>query len=309
VIILFLNLLGLISSNNSKKFLGDIMEKILIVDDDLTIRRMLQRHLTKAGYEVSEAENGKMALEEIKINLPDVVVLDVMMPDMTGFQVCQKLLDTPQSDLVYIIMLTAIAGSEHKVRGLDQGADDYVTKPFDTEELLARIRVGLRTVKKKRDAVIDPLTKLYNRSFFDAHLAQKVSEAQRYQHQLSLIMGDIDHFKSVNDTYGHLVGDAVLVEIGKILRMHCRRSDVPVRWGGEEFTILLPEADLMGAMMMAERIRQTVESHEFEGIEHLTISFGAATLTTDRQDLIKRTDASLYEAKKGGRNKVVTLAT
>ena len=306
MIILFLNLLGLISSNNFKKFLGDIMEKILIVDDDLTIRRMLRRHLTGAGYEVSEAENGKMALEEIKINLPDVVILDVMMPDMTGFQVCQKLLDTPQSDLVYIIMLTAIAGSEHKVRGLDQGADDYVTKPFDIDELLARIRLGLRSIQKRRGAIIDALSELYTRDFFNLYLVQEVERAQRYKRQLSLILIDLDHFKQINDTYGHLVGDSALAQTSRILRMHCRETDIPVRWGGEEFAILLPETDLAGAIVFAERLRQAIEAYQFETAGHITASFGVTGFNTDEQDLLTRADAALYKAKKEGRNRVVS---
>jgi diguanylate cyclase (GGDEF)-like protein len=282
------------------------MNRILIVEDNPNTREMLQRHLTKAGYEVFEAENGEVALAQIKRDLPDLVLLDVTMPGMSGFEVCHKLRNTPQSELIYIIMVTAVAGIEQKIHGLDTGANDYVTKPFDIEELLARIRVALCTVSEKRDAVLDPLTKLYNKSFFSAHLAQEVSKAQRYQRRLSLIIGDIDHFKHINDTYGDQVGDAVIVEIGKILRIHCRRSDIPARWGGEEVAVLLPETDLMGGMMLAERIRQTIESYQFEGIEQLTISFGVATLTSDRHELIKRADASLSEAKKSGRNKVVT---
>lgn len=282
------------------------MEKILIVDDSAKIRKMLRRHLRKAGYEVSEARNGEMALEEIKKKLPDVVLLDVIMPDMTGFEVCQRLRSTPQSDLVYIIMVTGVTTHEHKVEGLDKGADDYVTKPFNIDELLARIRVGIRTVKKKRDAVIDPLTKLYNRNFFDVHLGQEVSKVQRYQHPLSLIIGDIDHFKRINDTYGHLVGDIVLTEFGKILRMHCRQSDIPVRWGGEEFAILLPETGLKGGIVLAERIRQTIETYPFKDVGHITASFGVASLTGNRQELIERADSALYKAKKSGRNKVVS---
>ena len=142
------------------------MNRILIVEDNPNTREMLQRHLTKAGYEVFEAENGEVALAQIKRDLPDLVLLDVTMPGMSGFEVCHKLRNTPQSELVYIIMVTAVAGIEQRIHGLDTGANDYVTKPFDIEELLARIRVALRTVTEKRDAVLDPLTKLYNKSFF-----------------------------------------------------------------------------------------------------------------------------------------------
>ena len=281
------------------------MERILIVEDNPEKRALLSRDLTQEGYEISEAENGKMALETIKNDLPDVVLLEMMLPDMSGFQVCHQLLNTPQSDLVYIIMRTTVAGIDYKSWNLDKGADDYVTKLSDLHDLLARIRAGLDIVKKKREAVLDPLTKLYNKDFFNTHLAQEVSKAQRYQRQLALIMGDLDHFKRINETYGHAVGDAVLVEIGKILRIHCRRSDLPVRWGGEEFAILLPETDLMGSMMLAERLCKAIEAHHFEGIDQLTASFGVAILTKNRQEFIERAELSLSEAKKNGRNRVV----
>lgn len=282
------------------------MEKILIVDDNEKMRKMLRRHLSRAGYEVAEAADGSGALEEIKTNLPDVVLLDVMMPDMTGFDVCERLRNTPRNELVYLIILTGVATEEHKVQGLDAGADDYVTKPFNVEELLARVRVGLRTVKKKREAVIDPLTKLYNRNFFDSYLAQEVEKAKRYQRELSLIMGDIDRFKQFNDTYGHLVGDRVLTAVSQILRMHCRQSDIAVRWGGEELAVLLPETGREGAETVAERIRQAVEENQFDDIHRITISLGVAELKTDGRDLLSRADDALYKAKEAGRNRVVS---
>lgn len=282
------------------------MEKILIVDDHPKTRGMLRRHLTRAGYDTLEVENGTSALEAIRRDLPDVVLLDVMMPGITGFEVCQQLLSMPQHNLMYIIMLSAISNSEQKVEGLDKGADDYMTKPFDIEELLARIRVGIRTVKKKRDAIIDPLTSLYNRHFFNKCLKREVDRIQRYQRQLSLIVGDIDYFKQVNDTYGHLVGDTVLVTVSEIIRQHCRQSDLPVRWGGEEFAILLPETGLAGSVVVAERIRAAIEQTLFKTVQHVTISFGVATFLSDEQDLLQRADSALYQAKGQGRNQVVT---
>lgn len=238
-------------------------------------------------------------------NLPDVVLLDVMMPGITGFEVCQQLLNTPQHNLTYIIMLSAISDSEQKVEGLDKGADDYVTKPFDIDELLARIRVGIRTVKKKRDAIVDPLTNLYNKNFFNKCLIREVERTKRHQRQLSLIVGDIDHFKRVNDTYGHLVGDAVLVEVSRLIRQHCRQSDLPVRWGGEEFAVLLPETGLTGGVVVAERIRNSVEKNHFDIVKRITVSFGVASLISETQDLMQRADEALYQAKRQGRNRVV----
>lgn len=280
------------------------MKKILIVDDNPKARKMLRRHLVKLDYEVVEAENGETALKKIQQYLPDVVLLDVMIRDMTGFEVCKQLRNIPQADLLYIIMLTTVTGSEHTIQGLDEGADDYITKPFDIGELLARIRVGFRTVKKKRHAIIDTLTRLYNRNFFDTYLTREIDRVRRYQRNVVLIMIDLDHFKKVNDTYGHLVGDAVLTDIGKILRFQCRQSDIPVRWGGEEFVVLLPETELSGGCILAERIRQAIEGHEFESVASMTASLGIAGLSPSGQELIKRADMALYEAKRRGRNRV-----
>jgi two-component system, cell cycle response regulator len=283
------------------------MSKILIVDDNVKTRKMLRRHLIKEGYEVSEAENGKMTLEKIRDELPEVVLLDVMMPDMTGFDVCQQLRKTPQYELIYIIMLTALTGSEYKIEGLDKGADDYVTKPFDISELFARIRVGERTAIKKREATIDGLTKVYNRNYFEMYLAQEVSRTKRYKRELSLIITDIDYFKRINDTYGHLTGDTVLQEFAQIMMQQCRRSDLIARFGGEEFIILLPETPLKGGIIVAERMCQRIAAHTFQEVEHITASFGVASLITDGdgREMLRRADSALYQAKNNGRNQVV----
>lgn len=287
------------------------MSKILIVDENIKTRKMLHRHLTKGGYEVSEAENGQIALEKIRDELPEVVLLDVMMSDMTGFEVCQQLRKTPQYELIYIIMLTALTGSKDKIEGLDKGADDCVTKPFDISELFARIRVGERTALKKREATIDGLTKIYNRNYFDMYLAQEVSRAKRYERELSLIMADIDFFKQINDTYGHLTGDTVLQEFAQILMQQCRKSDLIARFGGEEFIILLPETPLKGGIIVAERMCERIATHIFQEVEHITASFGVANLITDRdgRELLRRADSALYQAKKNGRNQVVVDKT
>jgi len=290
-----------------KKRLSNTMSKILVVDDNLNTRKMLCRHLTKSGYEVSETDRGKIALEKIKEELPEVILLDVMMPDMTGFEVCQQLRKTPQYELIYIIMLTALTDSKYKIEGLDKGADDYVTKPFDISELLARIRVGERTAIKKREATIDGLTKVYNRNYFDMYLAQEVSRAKRYKRELSLIITDIDLFKNINDTYGHLTGDTVLQEFTQIIMQQCRRSDLVARFGGEEFIILLPETPLKGGTIVAERMCERIDAHIFQEVKHITASFGVASLITDRdgRELLRRADSALYKAKKNGRNQVV----
>ncbi|MFK5971489.1 MAG: diguanylate cyclase [Candidatus Marithrix sp.] len=281
------------------------MEKILIVDDNNSLRKMLRLNLVKAKYETFEAENGTTALKQVKNCIPDVILLDVMMPGMTGFEVCKELRNNPKNSVIYIIMLTAMADSSDKITGLDIGADDYLIKPFEIEELLARIRVGIRSCQDKRHAIMDTLTQLYNRHFFDVHLIKEINRALRYQRKLSLIMLDIDHFKQVNDTYGHDVGDLVLTELAIILNDHCRQSDIPIRWGGEEFIILLPETDKQGAKKLAERIRCAIETYDFTIAGHQTASFGVAILVDDYQTLIKRADEALYKAKENGRNIVI----
>jgi two-component system cell cycle response regulator len=281
------------------------MTKILIVDDNLEVGQMLHHHLTGEGYEVIEAKNSKMAMEIIKETLPEVVLLDVK--DATGFEICQQLRKTPECELIYIILLTELTESKYKVKGLDHGADDYVTKPFDIPELLARIRVGDRTVIKKREATIDKLTKVYNKDYFYMYLAQEASRASRYKRQLSLIMSDIDHFKRINDDYGLLIGDTILKQIALVIKRHSRNSDLVARWGGEEFVVLLPETSLEGGAIVAERIRQSLASQNFPHVQQITASFGVASLVTNGRNLLYQADLALNEAKANGRNKVVVM--
>jgi two-component system, cell cycle response regulator len=285
---------------------GTVMERILIVDNNVVTRENLRQQLISGGYDIIEAETGAQALEKAKNELPEVLIIEIMLPDMTGFQLCHQMLNMPQSDLMYVFMFTPVAGLDHKIRGFDRGANEYLTKPVDPQNLLNRVRAGMEIARKKRETVLDPLTKLYNRNFFTAYFAQEVSRAQRYDHPLTLLLGDLDHFKRINVTHGEATGDLVLAEVGKILRMTCRRSDLPVRWEEEMFAVLAHETDLMGGLMFADRIRQIVETHEFDGFKHLTISFGVATLKNNREELLKHAEKSLDEAKKSGGNKVVT---
>lgn len=282
------------------------MEKILIVDNNVVTRKSLRQQLVNGGYEIAEAETGAQALEKAKNELPEVMIIEIMLPDMTGFQLCQQLVNMPQSDLMHVFMFTPVAGIDHKIRGFDKGANEYLTKPVDPQHLLNRIRIGVENARQKRESVLDPLTKLYNKNFFTAYFAQEVSRAQRYDHPLTLLLGDLDHFKRVNVAHGEATGDIVLAEVGQILRMTCRRSDLPVRWEEEMFVVLAHETDLMGGLMFADRIRQIIESHEFDGFKHLTISFGVAALKNNREELLKHAEKSLAEAKKSGGNKVVT---
>ena len=286
------------------------MSSVLLVDDYDKIREMLRLHLELAGHEVDEAENGALALEAIEAAVPDVVILDVMMPVMDGVETCRRIRNSGRYAALYVIMLTAKSETSDKVNGLDVGADAYLTKPVAPEELLAHVRVGARTVKDRRLALYDPLTELFNRRAFDTMLEREIAEWSRYQRPLSLVMLDLDHFKKVNDTHGHDAGDAVLKDLAALLRDSCRPSDVACRWGGEEFVWLMPETDLADAQLAAERLRAAIESHAFQGAGRMTASFGVTSAIEDdtAQPLIKRADEALYAAKEGGRNRVATKA-
>lgn len=282
------------------------MENILIVDNNELIRTQMRQHFTNAGYNVLEASESKEALELISCELPELVILEAMMPRMNGFQICQHLQGTPQSDLVYTIMLTVLQGIEKKMEGMGKGADEYMMKPVNMPQLLERIRKGIDLIVQKRAVVLDPLTKLYNKNFFHTYLAQESTRSQRYQRQVSLILGDIDGFKSLNEEHSYEVGDSVLAEIGKFFRISCRRSDIPVRLENDRLAILLPETDLMGGLMLAERLCQGIAEYEFKQAGGVTISFGVATLSKSREELLKQAEASLIDAKQSGGNKVVS---
>lgn len=283
------------------------MNKILIVDDNEKTRTMLKRHLKKEKYEIFEAKDGFEALKIVETDTPGVILLDIMMPEISGMDVCRRIRARHDSDLFHIIMLTGVATAESKVSGLDMGADDYVTKPFDIVELLARVRVGFRSVANRKLAIIDNLTQVYNRNFFTAYLEKAIKQAYRYNHDLSLILADIDHFKKVNDTHGHLAGDKILTEMGALLKKFCRVSDLAVRWGGEEFIIVMPETNIAGGTVLAEKIREGVAAHDFPVVPGITASFGVATLKKEGMArLLKDADEALYAAKENGRNQVVT---
>ncbi len=278
-------------------------KKILIVDDDPDIRTLVKSYLSKSDYDVAEARDGFTGMGKVAENAPDLVLLDINMPGMDGLEVCKKLRSDPKN-IFAIIMLTA--DEESEVAGLESGADDYIVKPFRRGGLLARIKRGLATASHRKDANVDPLTGIFNRRTFSNFLAQEEERALRYSRPLSAIMVDIDHFKNVNDTYGHDVGDLVLVELAKILRHTCRESDLLARLGGEEFGILLPETIGSDAIIFAERARVRIVEHSFPNIGRLTASFGLAELKKeDEIGMMKRADKALYRAKQSGRNKVV----
>jgi diguanylate cyclase (GGDEF)-like protein len=296
--------------------------KILIAEDNHDLRDIVARMVKTLGHEVAVASTGKEALQQVRAHPPDIVLLDIMMPEMDGFEFCQALQKEELLRDFHIIITSARDALEDKVKGLELGAADYLTKPFSLAELRARLQVGERIVRhrkaiKEQQAQLehlareDTLTGLSNRRHFDERLQEEWRRALRYGHSLSLLMCDIDHFKQVNDVYGHMYGDSVLKEVGQTLLQGSRASDVVARYGGEEFVVLLCEAGREQAVIVAERLRSAVKALSFShpsGPFHITISVGVATSAQSQSDdpvrLLAEADEALYAAKGRGRDRV-----
>ena len=287
--------------------------KVLIIDDSPDALAVAKARLLKEGLKVACANGGNAGLEAAKLEKPDLILLDVDMPDISGFDLCQKLKTDPQLCMIPVIFLTGSGTTQDRVRGLDIGAVDYVTKPFDAFELRARVRAALRT-KHLQDllaqhARLDPLTELPNRRALAERLEQEWCRHKRHGSPLSFIMADIDHFKFINDTYGHRIGDHLLQEVARAINCECRRIDLACRYGGEEFAIVVPNESVSGAAQLAERCRQTVEKIHLEHRQDLvktTASFGVADAQglSSEDQLIESADAALYQAKQAGRNRI-----
>ena len=296
--------------------------RIAIVDDDAAIRRLVRLLLTRSGYDVVEFATGEEARRQLHSAPWDLAILDRRLPDMDGVVLCHELKSDPALRTGYIIMLTGEAGQEDKVEGLDLGADDYITKPFQAAELLARIRAAKRIVDLQKEllesnkrlellSITDGLTKLYNHRYFQDEMSRAFEESQRYQRPLSLAIIDIDFFKKVNDTYGHAVGDEVLKCVAKIFQESIRATDLAARYGGEEFAVMMPETDLPDALTFAEKIRTLIEETPFQtsaGSLHVTVSIGVASVPHTRvqaaKGVVVAADKALYRAKRNGRNQV-----
>ena len=295
---------------------------IAIVDDDPSIRRLLRLFLNRAGFATTEHATGEEARARLGTEPWNLAILDRRLPDMDGVVLCQELKAKPEFRTRYIIMLTGEAEQEDKVEGLELGADDYITKPFQYPELLARIRAGKRIVDLQKElvetnrrlellSITDGLTKLHNHRYFQDELARAFEESQRYDRPLSLAMIDIDFFKKVNDAHGHAVGDEVLKAVARLFKESVRSTDLVARYGGEEFAVMMPETALEDAISFAEKIRAIVGSEPIAtqaGPLTVTISLGVASVPRSRvhnaKELIVAADKALYRAKRNGRNQV-----
>ena len=295
-------------------------QTVLAIDDSPEIHQLLKVRLKNLDVELSHADCGFDGFDLALAGNPDLILLDVMMPDASGFDICRKLKATTETRNIPVIFLTGASDVDQKVLGFDVGAVDYIQKPFDSAELSARVRAALRT-KRFQDmlaqrAMIDGLTGLWNRAHFDQRMHEEVAAAARYDRPMSLIMMDVDKFKNLNDNHGHPFGDEVLQAVGDVLQDSARTSDWPCRYGGEEFGLILRETDLEGAVVMAERVREEIEGLQLRNKAQLvpvTASFGvvSSTLCMNPCDLsskwmIESADRALYVAKEGGRNCVRT---
>jgi diguanylate cyclase (GGDEF)-like protein len=290
---------------------------VLVADDDPVMRAVVHAWLTQAEYEVILAEDGDAALALAIEHDPDLLLIDVSMPGLDGFEVCRALLKavpTPPP----VIFLTAHGDTQSRVAGLDAGAVDYVVKPLVCDELVARVRAALRTKAVRDDLIkhagLDPLTGVLNRRELDARARVAIAHAERYDRALTCAMLDIDHFKAINDRYGHAAGDAVLREAATRISESCRASDTIGRYGGEEFVVLLPETRVEDAAVLAERLRCRFDDHglTFEGTTvHVTVSIGVAPWepgVTVPASLYSAADRALYTAKDLGRNRIELVA-
>ncbi|MDQ4128227.1 MAG: diguanylate cyclase [Actinomycetota bacterium] len=306
--------------------------RILIAEDDSISRTILHRAVEKVGHECIAAADGEDAWNLYKQNPDlDVVISDWMMPGIDGLELCRLVRGDGRDAYTYFIFLTALGDKEHLLMGLEAGADDYLSKPLDRDELQVRLisaarvtalhrrlaqqsneleKMNRRLFEQSRE---DPLTGLGNRLRLREDLEVLQARAERYGHSYSLVLCDVDFFKAYNDRYGHLAGDEVLVSVAKVIADQHRIGDTAYRYGGEEFHIVLPEQPLEAAIATADRLRRSIEAlriphepNEPSGL--VTISAGVATLMTgdakSPDDLLRETDAALYRAKEAGRNRV-----
>jgi diguanylate cyclase (GGDEF)-like protein len=298
--------------------MNELQQKVLIVDD-APINIQILNEALKDRYRVFFATNGRDAIRIAASSVPDMILLDIMMPEMDGYEVCRIIKADKVTKDIPVIFITAMSQQENEAAGLELGAADYITKPFNPDIVRLRVRNQLE-LKRQRDllsrlSLQDGLTGIPNRRSFDEHYDREWRRAFRNQAEIAIIMCDIDHFKSYNDSYGHLAGDDCLRRVAGLMRTILERpADLVARFGGEEFICVLPETGLSGSMAIAEKLRGSVVSmeitHQYSPVAPmLTVSLGVAAAVPNNEmkssDLISCADKQLYLAKQGGRNRVM----
>jgi two-component system cell cycle response regulator len=295
---------------------------VLVVDDSPVYRKLVEHTLEDEAYSPVFAKNGREALELYAQHAPSIVITDWMMPDLSGLELCQQIRADPVHPYTYIIVLTSISEKDNVVKGLAAGADDYLTKPFDPGEMLARIGVGRRTIDLHREidgknklleemAHTDPLTSVPNRRAIEEWAGRQLRGAARHGYSLWVVHADLDSFKSINDNYGHDAGDQVLKEFAAILKEYTRASDISGRMGGDEFLLVLTHVDEKHIRMTVERLREHFASKKFSfngQSVSVTASFGVRGFQGKEPPefslLVRQADKALYGAKRAGRNQI-----
>ena len=304
--------------------------EVLVVEDSLTQALQLQFLLEAEGYQVTVAKDGVEGLEALDQGNFSIVITDWVMPKMDGIEFCRALRQQMSDGYIYVFLVTAKSSKEEIVKGLEGGADDYLVKPIEPAELMARLMTAKRiltleqTLKERNREIsrllnTDHLTKVFNRSYLDTQLTNECQKSLRYRRWLSVVLCDLDFFKRVNDNYGHQIGDEVLQKFAATIQENLRFGiDWIARYGGEEFVVVLPETDLEGARQVCERLRQAVAAFAVSdgsgGKFSITASFGVAVLPDSGLaeekitafDMVGLADRCLYEAKAAGRNRVVS---
>jgi two-component system cell cycle response regulator len=293
--------------------------KVMIVDDEPISRRILENFLIECGYEVLSASDGMGALEIIQSpDAPRLVISDWMMPNMNGVELCEKIRGMEKDQYTYFILLTTKAEKGDIIKGLESGADDFIVKPFDREELKYRVKIGERIINLEQRimhlANTDYLTGVLNRRAFMERMEGEINRSVRNKKEISIILMDIDHFKKVNDKFGHQVGDLVLQKFTERVLMASRSYDFVGRYGGEEFIVGLPETNMEQSLLIAERMRQNIEEMQLTFPDNpqvalrITASFGITSCVIESfekiDSVIKLADDALYRAKTEGRNRV-----
>lgn len=303
------------------------LPRILIVEDDPVSVSLLSAALENEGYEFSVAHNGQEAIDLYSQDFFPVIITDWLMPEMDGLELCRLIRSMNIDRYIYIIVLTGQDTKADLIQGLDAGADEYIVKPIHRAELRARLKGACRILSLEASlktkmaeiremSIHDRLTGSFNRVFMDQQLAQEIMRSSRYHRSLSVLMVDLDHFKLINDTFGHMAGDEVLKSCVSTITSSFRRGvDWMARYGGEEFIIVLPETDQAGALLVAERMREKIAAKpvQYLGCDiDITASFGTVTLvpnitghTRFLEQVLNVADTCLYQAKNNGRNQVV----
>jgi diguanylate cyclase (GGDEF)-like protein len=292
----------------------DSVPVVLLVDDSQFVHRLLDARLRSEAISLLEARDGKAGLEKAIKEVPALILLDLDMPVMDGFETLRELKENPITRDIPVIVLSGMNSSQDKVAAFDLGAIDFVTKPFELTELRARVRSSLKMSALlqmlSQKAQIDGLSGLFNRTFFDERFQEEYDRAMRHSQPLSVALIDLDHFKSINDTYGHPAGDMVITGVAKIIQHESRSIDIACRYGGEEFVLIMPETDTEQAHTLCQRIRQRCEVTKWarHPSRAVTLSVGlvgtvdSSTAKCTPSSWLEMVDKNLYQAKKSGRN-------